>query len=119
MTHNGSFSQKYYKSGWGGGSRGNIKSVKFGGAVSEFATPLGLAFSGYNLYGTYKEDGNQWGNNCKKTSCSEAGSWAGAADEAALGSICGHPVTVIGGIINGIFGGNGGGKGGETMKKNI
>ena len=126
LTHNGSFSPKYYKSGWGGGSRGNIKtykSVKVGGSVSKFATPVGIAFSGYNLYGAYKEDGNQWGNNCKITACSEAGSWAGAAGGAAggaaIGSVCGPPGAVIGGIIGGIAGGFGGGKGGETIGKKI
>ena len=126
LTHNGSFSPKYYKSGWGGGSRGNIKtykSVKVGGAVSKFATPVGIAFSGYNLYGAYKEDGNQWGNNCKITACSEAGSWAGAAggaaSGAAIGSVCGPPGTVVGGILGGIFGGFEGGKGGKEIGKKI
>ena len=126
ISHNGSFSPKYYKSGWGGGSRGNIKtykSAKIGGAVSKFATSVGLGFLGYNLYGAYKEDGNQWGNNCKITVCSEAGSWAGArgwaAGGAALGSVCGPAGTVIGGIIGGIAGGIGGGKGGEAIGNKI
>ena len=127
FTHNGSFSPKHYKNEWGGGSRAKIKtykSVKLGGAVSKFATPVGVVLSGYNLYGAYKEDGNQWGNNCKKTTCSEVGSWAGAAGGAAagaaLGSACAPGVgTVIGGIIGGVAGGIGGGKGGESIGDKI
>ena len=126
ISHNGIFSPKYYKSGWGGGSRGNIKtykSAKIGGAVSKFSTSVSLAFLGYNLYGAYKEDGNQWGNNCKITACSEAGSWAGAdvgaAGGAALGSVCGPAGTVIGSVIGGIAGGIGGGKGGEAIGNKI
>ena len=123
ITHKGSFSPKHYKSGWGGGSRGKIKtykSAKVGGAVSKFATPVGMALSGYNLYEAYKEDGDHMGNNFKKTVCSEAGSWAGAAggaaSGAAIGSACCPGVgTVVGGIIGGIFGGIGGGKGGEKI----
>ena len=105
-----------------GGSRGNIKtykSVKVGGAISKFATPVGLAISGYNLYGAYKEDGNQWGNNFKITACSAAGSWAGAAGGAAIGSVCDPPGTVIGGIIGGIVGGFKGGKGGKAIGKKL
>ena len=123
LTHNGTFSPKYYSSGWGGGSRGHIKtykSAKTGGAISKVATPIGLGISGYNLYGAYKSDGNQIGKNTKITAVSEAGSWAGgiggAATGAAIGSsICPGVGTVAGGIVGGIAGGYGGGKGGEKI----
>ena len=123
FTKGGSVAPKHYESGWGGGSRGKIKtykSAKVGGAVSKFATPVGMAFSGYNLYEAYKEDGDHMGNNFKKTVCSEAGSWAGAAGGAAggaaIGSACCPGIgTVVGGIIGGVIGGIGGGKGGEKI----
>ena len=123
FTHNGSFSPKHYQSGWIGGSRARIKthnSIKVGGAVSKFATPVGLVCSGINLHRAYREDGGHMGNNFKKTVCSEAGSWAGAASGAATGAAIGSSCapgfgTVIGGIIGGIAGGIGGGKGGEQI----
>ena len=104
-------------------SRARIKthnSIKVGGAVSKFPTPVGLVCSGINLHRAYREDGGHMGNNFKKTVCSEAGSWAGAASGAAtgaaIGSSCAPGVgTVIGGIIGGVAGGIGGGKGGEQI----
>ena len=127
ITHNGSFSPKHYKSGWGGGSRGKIKtynSVKTGGALSKVATPIGIGISAYNVYDAYKNDGNSIGNNTKKAVVSEAGSWAGgiggAASGAAIGSaICPGVGTVTGAIIGGIAGGYGGGKGGEKIGEKL
>ena len=88
--------------------------------MSKFATPVELACSGINLLRAYRVDGGHMGNNLKKTVCSEASSWAGAANGdatvAALGSSCAPGVwTVIGGNIGGVSGGIGGGKGGEII----
>ena len=122
FKHNGRFSPKHYQSGWKGGSRARIKttqSVKLGGTVSKLDTSVGLACTGYNLYGAYEADGNKWGKNCKKTACSEVGSWTGgfvgATTGAAIGSsFCPGLGTVLGGVIGGIGGSYGGGKGGEA-----
>ena len=127
LTHNGTFSPKHYPSGWGGGSRGNIKtykSVRTGGAISKIATPIGLGISAYNLYDAYKSDGNTIGNNTKKAAVSEAGSRAGgfggAATGAAIGSACCPGFgTIVGGVIGGIAGGYGGGKGGEKLGEKL
>ena len=42
------------------------KSVKVRGAVSKLSNIRGITFLGYNIYGEYKEDGNQLGKNFKK-----------------------------------------------------
>ena len=127
FMHNNRFSPKYYKSGWGGGSRVHIKtykSAKIGKVVSKAATPIGLVLSGYNIYKGYEEDGYQWGDNSKKATISEAGSWAGAEGGAmagaAMGSACCPGVgTVVGGVIGGVIGGIAGGKGGEYIADSI
>ena len=64
FTHKDTFSPKYYKSGWGGGSKAHIKtytSANIGNTVSKAATPVGLAISGYNIYNGYKERWIQMG----------------------------------------------------------
>jgi hypothetical protein len=127
LTHNGTFSPKYYSSGWGGGSRGHIKtynSIKIGRAISKMATPIGLGMSGYNLYGAYKSDGDRIGKNTKITATSEAGSWVGGIGGSAVGANIGTACcpgfgTLAGGIIGGIAGGFGGGKGGEKLGEKL
>ena len=121
--HKGSVNLKYYGSGWGGGSKAKIKtykSAKIGGTLSKIANGVGLAFSLYNMYDAYKEDGNKLGKNCKKTACSEAGSWVGATAGSTAGAAIGSAYapgigTIIGGIIGGVAGGIGGEKGGESI----
>ena len=127
VTHNGTFSPKYYQSGWGGGSRAHIKTYKSATtakAISKLANPIGLCISGYNLYNAYKSDGNTIGTNTKITATSEAGSWAGGigggVTGAALGTACCPGLgTVVGGIIGGVAGGYGGGKAGEKIGEKI
>ena len=127
FMHNGSFSPKYYKSGWGGGSRAHIKtykSAKLENAFSKATTPIGMTISGYNIYNGYKKDGYQWGDNSKKATISEVGSWAGAEGGAfvgaSFGSACCPGVgTVIGGVIGGVAGGIGGGKAGDYIGEKI
>ena len=127
LTHNGTFSPKYYSSGWGGGSKGHIKtynSVKTGRAISKMATPIGLGMSAYNLYGAYKSDGDIIGKNTKITATSEAGSWVGGIGGSAIGANIGTACcpgfgTLAGGIIGGIAGGFGGGKGGEKLGEKL
>ena len=127
FMHNSSISPKYYKSGWGGGSRAHIKtykSAKLGNTFSKVATPIGMTISGYNIYNGYKKDGYQWGDNSNKAAISEIGSWAGAESGAfagaAFGSACCPGVgTVIGGFIGGVAGGIGGGKAGDYIGEKI
>ena len=127
LTHNGTFSPKYYSSGWRGGSRGHIKtynSVKTGNAISKVATPIGLSMILYNLYGAYKTDGDKIGKNTKITATSEVGSWGGgiggAKAGASIGTVCYPGIgTVLGSIIGGIAGGYGGGKGGEKIGEKL
>ena len=127
VTHNGAFSPKYYPSGWGGGSKGHIKtykSAKTAGAISKISLPIGIGITSKNLYDAYKSDGNKIGRNTKITAVSEVGSWAGgiggASTGAAIGSACCPGIgTVAGGIIGGIAGGIGGGKGGEIIGEKL
>ena len=127
FMHNSKFSPKYYKSGWGGGSRAHIKtykSAKLENAFSKATTPIGMTISGYNIYNGYKKDGYQWGDNSNKAAISEIGSWAGAESGAfagaAFGSACCPGVgTVLGGVIGGVAGGIGGGKAGDYIWEKI
>ena len=127
LTHNGTFSPKYYSSGWRGGSRGHIKtynSEKTGGLISKLATPIGVGMSAYNLYGAYKSDGDRVGKNTKITATSELGSWVGGIGGSAAGATIGTACcpgfgTLAGGIIGGIAGGYGGGIGGKKLGEEL
>ena len=127
LTHNGTFSPKYYSSGWRGGSKGHIKtynSGKTGRAISKLSTPIGLGMIAYNLYDAYKSDGDRIGKNTKITATSEAGSWVGGIGGSAAGATIGTACcpgfgTLAGGIIGGIAGGYGGGKGGEKLGEKL
>ena len=107
---------KYYKSGWGGGSRGKIKTYnvsKIGKTLSKGANKISYTISGCNVYNGYKNDGNQLGENCKEAISSEIGSFVGKKVGSKVGGYIGSLFmpgigTVVGGIAGEIIGGIGG-----------
>ena len=113
LKHDGSISFKYYKSGWGGGSRAKIKTYglsKIGRTLSKAAKPISYTFSGYNVYNGYKNDGNQLGENCKEAISSEMGSIVGSNIGSKVGGLIGSLIspgigTTVGKIAGAIIGG--------------
>ena len=110
------FSPKYYNSGWRGGSRAKITTYntsKFWKNLSKASNPLSYVMSGFNIFNGFSEDGNQIGENCKETICSEIGSYIGAEAGGKAGTFIGSLFmpgvgSAIGGIAGSIIGRIGG-----------
>ncbi|MBO0935659.1 DUF4280 domain-containing protein [Fibrella sp. HMF5335] len=87
--------------------------ARAGKVLGRVTLVLGIAADTYNIYQSYKADGNQVGTNTKQAIGTAvggmAGAWGGAQLGATIGAVGGPVGIIVGGVVGGIIGGLAGG----------
>lgn len=108
IKHGDNISPKNYSSGWGGGSRGKIKTYKYaklGARIGKVTGPLGVGFVANDIRLGLEEDGYRPGKNTAKAFVRNGASY-GMAFLGAKAGACFGPIGVgVGAVIGGLIGG--------------